>query len=114
MIVTAALALALAAQEPPAPAPNPANADYHFRYLNQLDPAAGWHRTLSGLRWRTVSGPGTGRHPAGTDSVTINYVGHFIAGTELDGSVDPNVPATFPVNPLFRCWPRGAPVMGVW
>jgi FKBP-type peptidyl-prolyl cis-trans isomerase FkpA len=113
MIVTAALALALAGQEPPAPAPNPANADYHFRYLNHLDPAAGWHRTLSGLRWRKISGPGTGRHPAVTDTVTIHYVGRFIDGTEFDSSVARNEPATFPLNRLIRGWQEGVPMMGV-
>ena len=41
MMLAALLALAAAAQEPPSPPPNPANADYHFRYLNRLDPAEG-------------------------------------------------------------------------
>ena len=77
---------------------NPANADYHFRYLNGLDPARGWHRTVSGLRYRKISGPGTGPHPAATDTVTIHYVGRFIDGTEFDSSVARGEPATFPLN----------------
>ena len=87
MIIAALLSLAAAAQE--RRRRNPANADYHFRYLNGLDPARGWHRTVSGLRYRKVSGPGTGRHPAATDTVTIHYVGRFIDGTEFDSSVAP-------------------------
>ena len=46
-----------------APAPNPANADLHFQYLNRLDPAQGWRRTPSGLRYRRISGNGRGRAP---------------------------------------------------
>ncbi|HYJ51795.1 MAG TPA: FKBP-type peptidyl-prolyl cis-trans isomerase [Allosphingosinicella sp.] len=112
-VAVAALALTLAGQEAPAPAPNPANADYHFRYLNRLDPAQGWHRTPSGLRYRRVSGTGRGAHPAVTDTVTIHYVGRFIDGTEFDSSVARNEPATFPLNRLIRGWQEGVPMMGV-
>jgi FKBP-type peptidyl-prolyl cis-trans isomerase FkpA len=113
MIATALLAFAAAAQEPPAPAPNPANADYHFRYLNTLDPAQGWRRTVSGIRYRKVSGPGTGAHPNVADTVTIHYVGRFIDGTEFDSSVARNEPATFPLGHLIRGWQEGVPLMGV-
>jgi FKBP-type peptidyl-prolyl cis-trans isomerase FkpA len=113
MIAAAALALALAGQEPPAPAPNPANADYHFRYLNRLDPAQGWRRTPSGLRYRRISGTGRGVRPAVTDTVTIHYVGRFIDGTEFDSSVARNEPATFPLGRLIRGWQEGVPMMGV-
>jgi len=113
MILATLLALAAAAQEPPAPPPNPANADYHFRYLNGLDPAQGWHRTISGLRYRKVSGTGRGAHPAVTDTVTIHYVGRFIDGTEFDSSVARHEPATFPLNRLIRGWQEGVPMMGV-
>ena len=113
MIVAALLALAAAAQEAPAPPPNPANADYHFRYLNGLDPALGWRRTVSGLRYRKISGPGTGARPAATDTVTIHYVGRFIDGTEFDSSVSRREPATFPLNRLIRGWQEGVPMMSV-
>ncbi len=113
MIATALIALAIAAQEPPEPAPNPANADFHFRYLNGLDPAQGWRRTVSGIRYRRVSGNGSGRHPAVTDTVTIHYVGRFIDGTEFDSSVRRNEPATFPLNRLIPGWQEGVPLMGV-
>ena len=109
MIVAALLSLA-AVQDAP---PNPANADYHFRYLNALDPAQGWHRTVSGLRYRKVSGPGTGRHPAPTDTVTIHYVGRFIDGSEFDSSVARGRPATFPLGRLIAGWQEGVPLMGV-
>jgi FKBP-type peptidyl-prolyl cis-trans isomerase len=104
----------LAAQEPATPpAPNPANADYHFQYLNRLDPAQGWRRTVSGIRYRRISGNGAGAHPAVTDRVTIHYVGRFIDGTEFDSSVARGEPATFPLNRLIRGWQEGVPMMGV-
>lgn len=107
-ISTAALA-----QETPARAPNPANADWHFQYLNRLDPAQGWHRTPSGLRYRRISGNGSGRHPTVADTVTIHYVGTFIDGTEFDSSVRRGEPATFPLGRLIRGWQEGVPLMGL-
>lgn len=116
MIIAALLALAAVAQEPPAPAAAAAvspNADYHFRYLNGLDPAQGWHRTVTGLRYRKVSGTANGPHPAPTDTVTIHYVGRFIDGTEFDSSVARGEPATFPLPRLIQGWQEGVPLMGV-
>ena len=114
LAATAALACApAAAQETPAPAPNPANADWHFAYLNRLDPAQGWRRTPSGLRYRRIGGNGQGRHPTVADTVTIHYVGTFIDGSEFDSSVRRGEPATFPLNRLIRGWQEGVPLMGV-
>ena len=113
MIVAALLALAAQAEEPPAPRPNPANSDYHFRYLNGLDRAQGWRRTVSGLRYRKLGGTGRGPRPSATDTVTIHYVGRFIDGTEFDSSVSRGEPATFPLPRLIRGWQEGVPLMRV-
>ena len=115
MIFAIIIALAAAAQEPAASAPAAVspNADYHFRYLNGLDPAQGWHRTASGLRYRKISGSANGPHPAPTDTVTIHYVGRFIDGTEFDSSVARNEPATFPLPRLIPGWQEGVPLMSV-
>ena len=116
MISDAMLATAAAAQEPAPPAPATSvspNADYHFRYLNGLDPAQGWHRTASGIRYRKISGRANGPHPAATDTVTIHYVGRFIDGTEFDSSVARGEPATFPLNRLIQGWQEGVPLMSV-
>ena len=112
MIAMLLAALAAQAAEPAAPAASP-NADYHFRYLNGLDPTQGWRRTASGLRYRKLSGPGTGARPSPTDTVTIHYAGRFIDGTEFDSSIARNEPATFPLNRLIRGWQEGVPLMGV-
>jgi FKBP-type peptidyl-prolyl cis-trans isomerase FkpA len=115
MIVAALIAFAAAAQEPPATAAAAVspNSDYHFRYLNGLDPAQGWHRTLSGLRYRKIGGTANGPHPASTDTVTIHYVGRFIDGTEFDSSVARGQPATFPLPRLIQGWQEGVPLMSV-
>jgi FKBP-type peptidyl-prolyl cis-trans isomerase len=106
----------LAAQAPATPPAPERDADYHNRqnlYLYSLSPAEGWRTTASGLRYRKVSGPGTGPWPQVTDRVTIHYVGTFIDGTEFDSSVARGEPATFPLNRLIRGWQEGVPLMGV-
>ena len=113
MIVTAIIALAAAAQQPAAATTVSPNSDYHFTYLNRLDPAQGWHRTISGLRYRKIRGSADGPHPASTDTVTIHYVGRFIDGTEFDSSVARNEPATFPLPRLIPGWQEGVPLMSV-
>ena len=112
-LVVGTLGSAALAQEAPEPAPNPANGDYHFRYLNRLDPAEGWRTTPSGLRYRRVGGSGDGPRPSATDTVTIHYVGRFIDGSEFDSSVARGEPATFPLGNLIRGWQEGVPMMAV-
>ena len=112
-MIAAMLAMLAAQTSEPPPPPNAANSDYHFRYLNRLDPAQGWRRTLSGLRYRKVGGTGRGPHPAATDTVTIHYTGRFIDGTEFDSSVSRGQPATFPLGRLIRGWQEGVPMMRV-
>ena len=114
MMLTLIAAAALAAQEPApaAPAVSP-NADYHFQYLNRLDPAEGWRRTPSGLRYRKVSGSAAGPRPNPTDTVTIHYVGRFIDGRVFDSSRARSQPATFPLPQLIKGWQEGVPMMRV-
>jgi len=113
MIAAMLAMLAAQASEPTPPPPNAANSDYHFRYLNRLDPAQGWRRTPSGLRYRKLSGTAAGPRPAATDTVTLHYVGRFIDGTEFDSSISRGEPATFPLNRLIRGWQEGVPMMSV-
>jgi len=118
MTVTAAFALLLSAvqvQEPPASPPE-RDADFHnrqFLYLYSLNPADGWQRTASGLRYRKVSGNADGPRPSPNDTVTIHYVGRFIDGTEFDSSIGRGEPATFPLPRLIRGWQEGVPLMSV-
>jgi FKBP-type peptidyl-prolyl cis-trans isomerase FkpA len=115
MILTALLALAAAVQEPeiPPPAPGVDRSDYHFSYLNRLDPHEGWKRTISGIRYRRLGRATTGAHPAPTDTVTIHYEGKFTDGVVFDSSIARNAPATFPLPRLIRGWQEGVPLMRV-
>jgi FKBP-type peptidyl-prolyl cis-trans isomerase FkpA len=115
MILTTLIALAAATQQPATPPAAPAvdRTDFHFRYLNRLDPREGWKRTISGIRYRRVGRATTGAHPAPTDTVTIHYVGRFIDGAEFDSSVSRGQPATFPLPRLIRGWQEGVPLMRV-
>lgn len=115
MILTTLIALAAAAQEPtiPPPAPGVDRSDYHFSYLNRLDPRQGWKRTISGVRYRRLGRATTGAHPAPTDTVTIHYAGRFTDGVEFDSSIARNEPATFPLPHLIRGWQEGVPLMRV-
>ena len=115
MFAAALLAAPASAQPPAAPAPE-RDADYHNRqnlHLYGLNPADGWRSTISGLRYRKVSGTADGPRPSITDRVTIHYVGRFIDGTEFDSSVARGEPATFPLNRLIRGWQEGVPLMSV-
>jgi FKBP-type peptidyl-prolyl cis-trans isomerase len=82
-------------------------------YLYGLSPADGWHQTASGLRFRRISGSGSGPHPRVIDTVAIHYAGRFIDGTEFDSSIARGEPATFPLNRLIRGWQEGVPLMAV-
>jgi FKBP-type peptidyl-prolyl cis-trans isomerase len=107
--------VALSAQEPAA-APVARDADYHNRqllHLYSLNPADGWRRTASGLRYRKLSGGADGPRPSATDTVTIHYAGRFIDGTEFDSSIARGEPATFPLPRLIRGWQEGVPLMSV-
>ena len=113
MILTALIALAAAVQDPPPPVPGVDRSDYHFTYLNRLDPREGWKRTISGIRYRRLGRATTGAHPAPTDTVTIHYAGRFTDGVEFDSSIARHEPASFPLQRLIRGWQEGVPLMRV-
>ena len=113
MILTTLLALAAAVQDPSPPAPGVDRSDYHFTYLNRLDPREGWKRTISGIRYRRIGRATNGAHPAPTDTVTIHYAGRFTDGVEFDSSIARHEPATFPLPRLIRGWQEGVPLMRV-
>lgn len=77
-------------------------------------PDGAWQATASGLRYRRISGPGTGAKPTPTDVVTIHYVGRLTDGTEFDSSLKGGgEPVTFPLPQLIPGWQEGVPLMGV-
>ncbi len=56
-----------------------------------------------GLQYKIITA-GTGKKPDSTSSVTVNYVGTLIDGTEFDSSIKRGQPVTFPVNGVIRGW----------
>lgn len=57
----------------------------------------------SGLQYKVIK-EGTGATPKATDTVTTNYSGKLLDGTEFDSSYKRNEPASFPVNGVIRGW----------
>jgi len=66
--------------------------------------------TASGLQYKVITA-GKGKQPAAEDTVTVNYRGTLIDGTEFDSSYKRNQPATFPVKGVIPGWTEALPLM---
>ena len=64
----------------------------------------------SGLQYKVVSA-GKGKKPKPTDTVTVQYRGTLIDGTEFDSSYRRGQPATFPVNGVIPGWTEALGLM---
>ena len=61
--------------------------------------------TASGLQYEVVTaGAGTGKSPAATDTVSVNYTGMLPDGKVFDASATHGGPATFPLNGVIKGW----------
>ena len=56
-----------------------------------------------GLQYKVIA-DGAGAMPAKTDTVTVNYRGTLLDGTEFDSSFKHGQPAKFPVNGVIPGW----------
>ncbi len=65
-----------------------------------------------GLQYKVLT-PGTGPTPKETDTVTVNYRGTLLNGTEFDSSYKRNEPASFPVNGVIKGWTEVLQLMKV-
>lgn len=65
-----------------------------------------------GLQYKIVK-EGTGPKPAPTDTVSVNYRGTLINGTEFDSSYKRGEPATFPVGGVIKGWTEALQLMPV-
>ena len=68
--------------------------------------------TASGLQYKILTA-GTGAKPTATDTVSVNYRGTLINGTEFDSSYKRGQPATFPVNGVIKGWTEALQLMPV-
>jgi FKBP-type peptidyl-prolyl cis-trans isomerase FklB len=66
----------------------------------------------SGLQYKVIK-EGTGNTPKLEDTVTVNYRGALIDGTEFDSSYRRGQPATFPVKGVIGGWTEALQLMKV-
>jgi FKBP-type peptidyl-prolyl cis-trans isomerase len=63
-----------------------------------------------GLQYKVIT-EGKGKSPLATDTVTVNYRGTLINGTEFDSSYKRGQPATFPVDGVIKGWTEALQLM---
>jgi FKBP-type peptidyl-prolyl cis-trans isomerase FklB len=86
------------------------NAADGAKFLEDNKKKQGIKTTASGLQYKSLK-EGSGAPPVATDTVTVNYRGTLIDGTEFDSSYKRNEPATFPLNGVIKGWTEGVQLM---
>ncbi len=81
-------------------------------FLAENKKKAGVITTASGLQYQVLA-EGKGAKPKKTDTVTVNYRGTLLDGTEFDSSYKRNEPATFPLNAVIPGWIEALQLMQV-
>jgi len=66
----------------------------------------------SGLQYKVIK-EGSGKKPTLSDTVTTQYRGTLVDGTEFDSSYRRGQPATFPVKGVIPGWTEALPMMEV-
>lgn len=79
-------------------------------YLENNKNQEGVKVTASGLQYKVLT-PGTGKAPAATDKVTVNYTGKLIDGTVFDSSSSRAEPTSFVVNQVIPGWTEALQLM---
>lgn len=79
-----------------------------FLAANKTRP--GVHATASGLQYQVIR-QGSGATPALTDTVSVNYKGTLLDGTQFDSSYDRGQPAEFALNQVIPGWGEGVTLM---
>ena len=64
----------------------------------------------SGLQYKVIT-EGTGKSPKASDTVTVNYRGTLIDGTEFDSSYKRGQAASFQVNGVIKGWTEALQLM---
>jgi FKBP-type peptidyl-prolyl cis-trans isomerase FklB len=69
--------------------------------------------TASGLQYKVLTEGKDARKPKEDETVTVNYRGTLLDGTEFDSSYKRGTPATFPVKGVIKGWVEGLQLMTV-
>ena len=80
-----------------------ANVGEGKKFLDENKGKPGVTTLADGLQYKVLT-EGTGPMPKASDTVTVNYRGTLINGTEFDSSYKRGEPATFPVNGVIKGW----------
>lgn len=83
-----------------------------IEFLTNNAKRAGIVVTDTGLQYEILKN-GEGGKPKVSDTVTVNYLGTLLDGTEFDSSYSRNKPATFPLNRVIKGWTEGVQLMNV-
>jgi FKBP-type peptidyl-prolyl cis-trans isomerase FklB len=86
------------------------NIDAGQKFLAQNKLRSGVKTTASGLQYEVMV-EGTGERPTASDSVTCNYLGTLINGTEFDNSYKRGQPITFALRGVIPGWTEALQLM---
>ena len=86
------------------------NLEVGKKFLDENKKKEGVKTTASGLQYKVLK-EGNGAQPKATDTVTVDYRGTLIDGTEFDSSYKRGQPATFPLNGVIKGWTEGLQLM---
>src|SRR5205823_257795 len=86
------------------------NADEGKKFLEENKKKEGVKTTASGLQYKVLK-EGNGPQPKATDTVTVDYRGTLLNGSEFDSSYKRGQPATFPLNGVIKGWTEGLQLM---
>ena len=64
----------------------------------------------SGLQYKVIT-EGKGKSPSATDTVTVQYTGRLVDGTEFDSSYKRGQAATFALNGVIKGWTEALQLM---
>jgi FKBP-type peptidyl-prolyl cis-trans isomerase FklB len=80
------------------------------QFLEQNAKNEGVVTTASGLQYQVLE-EGSGRSPGPADTVTVEYRGTLVDGTEFDSSAKHGGPATFKLDAVIKGWSEGLQLM---
>jgi FKBP-type peptidyl-prolyl cis-trans isomerase FklB len=88
------------------------NAADSEKFLADNKKKDGVKTTASGLQYKVLK-EGSGAQPKSSDTVTVNYRGTLMDGTEFDSSYKRGQPTSFPVGGVIKGWTEALQLMKV-